>query len=83
MDEQTKALFLKQQGSIAELTIQTTILSFAVEALLKTHKNPDDARTIFDGMFGQFQAGPAWAYVSPEQSATARAFVDKLFSKTL
>jgi hypothetical protein len=80
MDEQTRDLFTKHGSSITALTIQITLLTVAVEALIATHSNPAAVRNVFDQMWGQFQVGPAYNEASPEDRAFARAAIDKLFA---
>lgn len=73
---------LKNADDIGLLTIQITVLSFAVEALIATHPNPSEIRRVFDQMFSQFQASPAMLGASPDAALIARRLIEKLFQKT-
>jgi len=73
---------LKNADDTGLLTIQITVLSFAVEALIATHPNPSEVRRVFDQMFVQFQASPAMLGASPDASLIARHLIEKMFQKT-
>ncbi len=62
-------------------TIQITVLSFAVEALIATHPNRSEVRRVFDQMYAQFQGGPAMLGASPDAAIFARQLIEKIFEE--
>lgn len=62
------------------LTIQVTVAMMALQALIKTHPNPEAVREVFDQLYGQFQSNALVSgAASPPSLAIARRMVDALF----
>jgi hypothetical protein len=73
---------LPKFDAVSLLTIENTVLSCAVEALIATHPNPERVRAIYDQLMGQIQANLLVSGEPPEAMTVARQLTNKLFSPT-
>ena len=78
MDKQIKAI-LERVDNVTLFTIQLTVLTEVVKALIATHPHPSEMKRAFDQFYGRTQASSALMQFSPDASALARHFVDGLF----
>ena len=82
MDQDTHAALVAHGQGITFLSLQVSLIGFAIEALIATHPNRAEVRRVFDQMLGQFQTQPTWLSLSADDSKLARVMVEKMFSDT-
>lgn len=69
----------EEMNFIEMTTVQITVLSCAVEALIATHQRADEVRRVFDQLFGQVLAGCLATGTTPAGAAAMREYAQKVF----
>lgn len=78
MNEQFKSALAKT-GNADLVTIEITVLTMAVKALIATHPDPSLVRRAFDQFYGALQASPAMMETDSDIGILARQLAEGFF----